>query len=109
MWAVGRGRRSRWSARSAARTNDLDVGKVDRMLNWGRRGLRVSSHCVASGGVTWLWDLPIGAHAGAQTYLGPRTKSGDMMMDRVPGVRAVRSAAAQSFRDAGPEDGDSAS
>jgi hypothetical protein len=33
--AVDRGRGSRWSARSAARTNDLDVDKVDRMLFGG--------------------------------------------------------------------------
>jgi len=36
--------------------------------------------------------------AGAQPYLGPRTMSGDMMMDGVPGVRAAEGAAAQSFR-----------
>ena len=29
------------------------------------------------------------ARAGAQPYLGPRTESGDMMMDGVPDVRAA--------------------
>jgi hypothetical protein len=29
------------------------------------------------------------ARAGAQPYLGPRTRSGDMMMDGVPDVRAA--------------------
>jgi hypothetical protein len=43
--AVGRCRGSRWSARSAARTNDLDVDKVDRMLFGGAaRMVGVSSH-----------------------------------------------------------------
>ena len=30
--AVDRGRSQRWSARSAARTNDLDVDEVDRIV-----------------------------------------------------------------------------
>jgi hypothetical protein len=33
------------------------------------------------------WRVYVGA-CGAQPYLGPRTKSGDMMMDGVPDVRA---------------------
>jgi hypothetical protein len=41
--------------------------------------------------------------AGAQPYLGPRTRSGDMMMDGVPDVRACnRGAAAQSQQEVHP-------
>jgi hypothetical protein len=45
--------------------------------------------CAGSGGVVCCCVIPPVGRAGAQTYLGPRTRSGDMMMDGVPGIRAV--------------------
>ena len=58
LWPVGRGSGSRWSARSAARTNDLDTGKVDGMLiglamGTGPRRGQVVMFCPWSVGVCW--------------------------------------------------------
>src|SRR5215212_1070799 len=84
--AVDRGRGSRWSARSAARTNDLDVDKVDRMLFGGAtRMVGVQVMCC----LRWCEVLLVG-RAGAQTYLGPRTRSGDMMRMGCPTRGLVR-------------------
>ena len=60
---------SRWSARSAARTNDLDVDKVDRMLIGGGEQVEVSGHVLPP-----CADVcAVFGRAGAQPYLGPRT------------------------------------
>jgi hypothetical protein len=90
---VDRCRRSRWSARSAARTNDLDVDKVDHMLLGG-----ATRTCVVFQVMCCLRRCEVGGasppvgRAGAQTYLGPRTRSGDMMRMGCPtcGLSRVR-------------------
>jgi hypothetical protein len=79
---------SRWSARSAARTNDLEADEdpPDTPAGRTRRKILCSSHLVPP-----VWECGAGdnvARAGAQPYLGPRTRSGDMMIDGVPGMRA---------------------
>jgi hypothetical protein len=53
---------------------------------------------------TWCGRCVV--RAGAQPYLGPRTRSGDMMIDGVPDVRAAEEgAAAHSFREVHPTAG----
>jgi len=90
---------SRWSARSAVRTNDLEAGEDPPHTRSARRrgvGAAGFKSCLPPVRERGAGDAL--ERAGAQPYLGPRTMSGDMMMDGVPGVRAAEGAAAQSFR-----------
>ena len=88
-WGGGPQSGSRWSARSAARTNDLEADE-DPPHTWSAgdeaKTLWFKSSA-ASRERTWCGRRV--ARAGAQPYLGPRTRSGDMMMDGVPDVRAA--------------------
>jgi hypothetical protein len=98
--AVGPRSGSRCSARSVARMNDLeaDEGPPHSWSAEGWRWFGIQVLCFVLG--------VVGGHvcvAGAQPYLGPRTRSGDMMMDGVPGVRAwEKGAAAQSQQEVHP-------
>ena len=86
--AAGRRLGSRWSARSAARTNDLEADEdPPHDETAGERGERGcgSSHLLPPVRMRQVSEV---ARAGAQPYLGPRTRSGDMMIDGVPDVGA---------------------
>ena len=87
--AVDRKSGSRWSARSAARTNDLEAGEDPPHTRSGRT--RRKALWFKSSAASHVCECGAGdnvARAGAQPYLGPRTGSGDMMIDGVPGRRA---------------------
>ncbi len=74
------------------------------LLGGGGEELLVFKSCAASGGGRGVVVRMLG-RAGAQTYLGPRTRSGDMMRMGCPARGLVRVAAAQSFQDVHPGDG----
>ena len=62
--AVGRSRRSRWSARSAARTNDLDVDKVDLGFPRNRGGFLYA----ASGWMAAIFSYSTGGSNPAELW-----------------------------------------
>src|SRR5262245_42180171 len=103
--AVDRRRGQGGAPASAARTNDLDAGEdPPRADATGRRGEKC---CDSSHEAPPVMPRRSSRGAcGAQPYLGPRTTSGDMMIDGVPDVRAAdRGAATQSFREVHPTAG----
>jgi len=91
VWGGGPQSGSRWSARSAARTNDLEAGEdpphTDRP--WGTRQRRCGSSHLLPPWTECVRETSLRVPAPSLIWVHGRG-SGDMMMDGVPGVRAAK-------------------